>query len=30
MYNKKFRAGELSPKMGITRSAATVVPVADS
>ena len=31
MYNKKLRTGELSLKMGITsRSAATVVPVADS
>ena len=30
MYSKKLRAGELSLKMGITRSAATVVPVADS
>ena len=29
MYSKKLRAGELSLKMGITRSAATVVPVAD-
>ena len=30
MSSKKLRAGELSLKMGITRSAATVVPVADS
>ena len=30
MYSKKLRAGELSLKMGITRSAATVVPAADS
>ena len=30
MYSKKLRAAELSLKMGITRSAATVVPVADS
>ena len=30
MYSKKLRAGELSLKMGITRSAATAVAVADS
>ena len=30
MYSKKPRAGELSLKMGITRSAATYVPGADS
>ena len=30
MYSKKLRAGELSLKMGITRSATTAVPVADS
>ena len=30
MYSKKLRAGELGLKMGITRSAATVVAVADS
>ena len=30
MYSKKLRARELSLQMGITRSAATVVSVADS
>ena len=29
MYSKKLRVGELSLKMGVTRSAATVVQVAD-